>query len=74
MEVKSIDIFCDVIDNFGDIGVVYRLSKELKKFYQNATIRIVLNKLEEFKAINKKVQDLDYQEVDGLICMKENIL
>lgn len=74
MEVKSIDIFCDVIDNFGDIGVVYRLSKELKKFYQNATIRIVLNKLEEFKAINKKVQDLDYQEVDGLICIKEKYL
>lgn len=74
MEVKSIDIFCDVIDNFGDIGVVYRLSKELKKFYQNATIRIVLNKFEEFKAINKKVQDLDYQEVDGLICMREKYL
>ncbi len=24
MTPNSIDIFCDVIDNFGDIGVVYR--------------------------------------------------
>lgn len=71
MKVNSIDIFCEIIDNFGDIGVVYRISKELKKIFQNVRIRIVLNRLEEFKAINKKVKDVDYQEIDGLICVTE---
>ena len=71
MKVNSIDIFCEIIDNFGDIGVVYRISKELKKIFQNVRIRIVLNRLEEFKAINKKVKDTDYQEIDGLICVPE---
>lgn len=71
MKVNSIDIFCEIIDNFGDIGVVYRISKELKKIFQNVRIRIVLNRLEEFKAINKKVKHTDYQEIDGLICVTE---
>ncbi len=71
MKVNSIDIFCEIIDNFGDIGVVYRISKELKKIFQNVRIRVVLNRLEEFKAINKKVKDTDYQEIDGLICVTE---
>ena len=30
-----------------------------------------MNRLEEFKAINKKVKDVDYQEIDGLICVTE---
>lgn len=71
MKVNSIDIFCEIIDNFGDIGVVYRISKELKKIFQNVRIRMVLNRLEEFKAINKKVKDADFQEIDGLICVTE---
>ena len=71
MKVNSIDIFCEIIDNFGDIGVVYRISKELKNFYQNARIRIVLNRLDEFKAINKKATDAEYQEIDGLIFVTE---
>ena len=71
MKVNSIDIFCEIIDNFGDIGVVYRISKELKKIFQNVRIRMVLNRLEEFKAINKKVKDTDFQEIDGLICVTE---
>ncbi len=71
MKVNSIDVFCEIIDNFGDIGVVYRISKELKKIFQNVRIRIVLNRIEEFKAINKKVKDVDYQEIDGLICVTE---
>ncbi len=74
MKVNSIDIFCEIIDNFGDIGVVYRVSKELKKIFQNVRIIIVLNRLEEFKAINKRVKDVDYQEIDGLIYITEKYL
>ena len=74
MKVNSIDIFCEIIDNFGDIGVVYRISKELKKIFQNVRIRIILNRLDEFKVINKKAKDLDYQEIDGLIYVTEKYL
>lgn len=74
MKIKSIDIFCEIIDNFGDIGVVYRISKELKKIFQNVKIRVVLNRLDEFQAINRNVEKLDYQEIDGLIYMTNSYL
>ena len=35
MELKTLDIFCEIIDNYGDIGVVYRVAKELKKIYKS---------------------------------------
>lgn len=34
---QTIDLLCDVIDNFGDIGFVYRLAKSLSKEIQNST-------------------------------------
>lgn len=74
MKVESIDIFCEIIDNFGDIGVVYRISKELKKIFQNVRIKIVLNRLDEFKSINKKVRDLDFQEIDNIVYMTKDYL
>ena len=33
MELKTLDIFCEIIDNYGDIGVVYRIAKELDKIF-----------------------------------------
>lgn len=74
MVPKSIDIFCKVIDNYGDIGVIYRLAKELKRVYGEVRIRIILNKLEELLRINPKVKALDYQEVNGIIYIKEDFL
>ncbi|WP_429190253.1 elongation factor P maturation arginine rhamnosyltransferase EarP [Fusobacterium sp. PH5-44] len=68
----NIDIFCKIIDNFGDIGVVYRLTKELRNAYGNKlNIRIIINKLEEFIAINPNIKDVDYQQVENFICIKE---
>lgn len=32
MKIKTIDIFCEVIDNYGDVGVAYRLVREFKRF------------------------------------------
>lgn len=34
--IDSIDIFCDVIDNYGDVGVTYRLAREFSKIYPEA--------------------------------------
>lgn len=66
MELKTLDIFCEIIDNYGDIGVVYRVAKEIKKIYKDSIIRVFINRKEEFLKINSKAQDIDYQEIDGI--------
>ncbi|MDH6457013.1 putative repeat protein (TIGR03837 family) [Fusobacterium sp. PH5-7] len=67
MELKSLDIFCEIIDNFGDIGVVYRLGKEFKKvFGENVKVRVILNRLDEFININSNVKNIQNQEIDGI--------
>ena len=67
MELKSLDIFCEIIDNFGDIGVVYRLGKEFKKvFGENVKIRVILNRLDEVININSNVKNIQNQEIDGI--------
>ncbi len=61
----KVDIFCEVIDNFGDIGVVYRFAKGLKE--RNITVRIFINRLEELSMINKGISmNKFYQEKDGI--------
>ena len=66
MELKTLDIFCEIIDNYGDIGVVYRTAKELQKIFPESKIRVFLNKLDEFKKINSQVLDLPSQNIDGI--------
>ena len=66
MELKTLDIFCEIIDNYGDIGVVYRTAKELQKIFPESKIRAFLNKLDEFKKINSQVLDLPSQNIDGI--------
>lgn len=72
MRFESLDIFCEVIDNFGDIGVVYRLAKELKKTYNTSLqIRVIINRLDEFMQLNKNARDTDYQVIDDIIYIKK---
>ena len=66
MELKTLDIFCEIIDNYGDIGVVYRTAKELQKIFPKSKIRVFLNRLDEFKKINSQVIDLPSQNIDGI--------
>lgn len=66
MELKTLDIFCKIIDNYGDIGVVYRTAKELQKIFPESKIRVFLNRLDEFKKINSQVLDLPSQNIDGI--------
>lgn len=51
MEFKSIDIFCDVIDNYGDLGVTYRFARELKQALPHCQIRVFINKTDIFHVI-----------------------
>ena len=53
MKIDSIDIFCQVIDNYGDVGVAYRLAREFKRVYPNKKLRFVINQTEELNLIRK---------------------
>ena len=60
------DIFCKVIDNFGDIGVSYRLTKELAT--NNQKIRLFVSDLKAFNRIEPKVNiNLYHQSLDDNI-------
>ena len=72
MTPNSIDIFCDVIDNFGDIGVVYRFAKEMKMLYSDARIRVILNKLDELVKINKEAEKVNIQDINGVTYIYED--
>ncbi len=63
----NITILCKVVDNFGDIGVVYRLAKQLKKIKPQNQINLVVDDLLSFQKICSSVQcEVQFQEVEGL--------
>ena len=64
----QITILCKVVDNFGDIGVVYRLAKQLKKIKPENQINLIVDNLESFNKICSGVQcGLAKQSVEGLL-------
>lgn len=50
MIYNDIDIFCQIIDNFGDIGVVNRFAREFKKAHSRCKVRVFVNELDTFKS------------------------
>lgn len=66
-KIKSLDIFCEVIDNFGDIGVVYRLAKELgEKYGSSVKIRVILDRTYELTQLNRLAKEVENQVLDGI--------
>lgn len=67
MNKQNILILCKVVDNFGDIGVVYRLAKALSDLRPNLSLTLVVSNLKSFSAMakqvepDKKVQDFKYK-------------
>lgn len=59
MNFTSIDIFCHVIDNFGDAGVVYRFVKEFKKMNPQCITRMFIDNLNTLHSI---VPQIDVSE------------
>ena len=56
-----------MVDNFGDIGVVYRLAKQLKKIQPENHINLIVDDLLSFQKICNSVHvDVSFQKVDGL--------
>ena len=65
MEINSIDIFCEVIDNYGDVGVTYRLAREFKRIYPNKKLRFIINQTEELNLIKKSedIETISYEDI-----------
>ncbi|HOL64864.1 MAG TPA: elongation factor P maturation arginine rhamnosyltransferase EarP [Accumulibacter sp.] len=60
------DIFCRVIDNFGDIGVCWRLARQLIREYR-LRVRLWVNDLHTFKRLCPAVTpEMACQTIDGL--------
>ncbi len=68
----SWDIFCKVIDNFGDIGVCLRLARQLRDEYQ-ATIRLWVDDLKTLQKLCPDVNiALKEQTVEGILMVRWN--
>lgn len=59
LEKTTIDIFCRVVDNFGDIGVCWRLAQSLPK---ECSIRLWVDDLKSFNKIEPAVNSLSKQQ------------
>lgn len=61
-----IDIICKVVDNYGDIGFVYRLAKALSAADSRLGIRLHVDDLGAFRSLRPEVDpDKDVQELMG---------
>ncbi len=60
MIFRSIDIFCHVVDNFGDAGFAYRLAKEMKLVNPQCRIRVFIDDPEAISAVNPAIDSGGY--------------
>jgi len=63
--MKTWDIFCRVIDNFGDIGVCWRLARQLVEDHQQS-VRLWVDDLDSLIRIWPETQPQDQQEIAGV--------
>ena len=68
----DITILCKVVDNFGDVGVVYRLSRALSELKQTRPdfpelkLRIVIDNLDSFSLLEPKISpEKEFQICNG---------
>lgn len=60
-------VLCKVVDNFGDIGVAWRLCKKLKTNSENPEINLIVDNLDSFQKINQTIDSSkDFQTVEGI--------
>ncbi len=69
----TIDIVCKVVDNFGDIGVVFRLAKALSAAMPSLKLRIIVDNLQAFHALEPAVHpEAAMQRVKGWTVVQWN--
>ena len=75
MRFSSIDIFCHVIDNYGDAGVVYRFAKEWRVAKPDCRIRVFID---DAAALAELVPNFDamklLQELGGISYYRFNAI
>lgn len=54
-ETLSVDLFCRVIDNWGDVGVCWRLARQLRDEF-GARVRLIVDDFSPFATIEPKVE------------------
>ena len=59
------DVFCRVIDNFGDIGVTWRLVRQLQKEF-GWSVRLCVDDLESFRRIEPRAELKLHQCIDHI--------
>lgn len=64
----DLTILCKVVDNFGDIGFVYRLAKNLVQLNPQREIRIAVDNLAAFNKIESKVDPALAEQVLEVAC------
>jgi len=63
----AFDIFCQVIDNYGDIGVSWRLARQLAHAPHYARVRLWVDDLERFQRLEPRIAtSLAEQRHDGV--------
>ena len=73
MKKNSVMILCRVVDNFGDIGVVYRLAKSLSRKRAGISLLIAVYGIGTFKKLcpkidaDKKIQKIDFGESEWTV-------
>ncbi len=65
MADKRWQIWCRVVDNFGDIGVCWRLARQLHHNY-NAAVTLWVDDLATFARLHSAVQHAPLQSVEGV--------
>ena len=62
----TMDILCKVVDNYGDIGVVYRLARALAELEPELKLRLIVDDLSSFNLLEPEVDPgLSMQTVHG---------
>lgn len=59
------DIFCRVIDNYGDIGVCWRLARQLRREY-NLSVRLWLDDIKALRRLWPSATEESHQVVSGI--------
>jgi uncharacterized repeat protein (TIGR03837 family) len=64
--LSSVDLFCRVVDNFGDIGVCWRLARQLA-MEQGIAVRLMVDRPDVLHAlVPAMIANADIQQMDGV--------
>ena len=64
---RDITVLCRVVDNFGDIGFCWRLSRSLLEVCPNIKLRLVVSDLASFSALDSRIDaSKSVQSVSGI--------